>query len=139
MSRHKKLVILLAAMCVLLIAPIDALRAQTSYNVINVLDYGADPTGKSDSTAAFQRWWSTCSLEQTTKALCSIPSGTYSFNANLILDFSGNPGGGVEVQGAGQNKTLLEFADGKPPIAAQNASATGTDLAGYFSEGHGVS
>lgn len=24
-----------------------------------------------------------------------------------------------------------------PPIAAQNASATGTDLAGYFSEGHG--
>jgi predicted dithiol-disulfide oxidoreductase (DUF899 family) len=29
--------------------------------------------------------------------------------------------------------------DSLPPIAAQNASATGTDLAGYFSEGHGVS
>jgi predicted dithiol-disulfide oxidoreductase (DUF899 family) len=26
-----------------------------------------------------------------------------------------------------------------PPIAAQNASATGTDIAGYFSEGHGFS
>lgn len=29
--------------------------------------------------------------------------------------------------------------DNLPPIAAQNASATGTDVAGYFSEGHGVS
>jgi predicted dithiol-disulfide oxidoreductase (DUF899 family) len=26
-----------------------------------------------------------------------------------------------------------------PPVAAQNASATGTDITGYFSEGHGVS
>lgn len=113
MSRHKTFVILLAAMYVLLIAPMDALRAQAFYNAINVLDYGADPTGKSDSTTAFNRWWSACSHEQTTKTLCSIPSGTYSFNADLILDFSGNPGGGVVVQGAGQNKTLLEFADGK--------------------------
>ena len=29
--------------------------------------------------------------------------------------------------------------DNLPPIAAQNAAATGTDLVGYFSEGHGVS
>jgi len=29
--------------------------------------------------------------------------------------------------------------DNLPPIAAQNAVATGTDLVGYFSEGHGVS
>jgi predicted dithiol-disulfide oxidoreductase (DUF899 family) len=31
------------------------------------------------------------------------------------------------------------FRDNLPPIAAQNARATGTDLVGYFSEGHGVS
>jgi predicted dithiol-disulfide oxidoreductase (DUF899 family) len=31
------------------------------------------------------------------------------------------------------------FCENLPPIAAQNASATGTDLIGYFSEGHGVS
>jgi predicted dithiol-disulfide oxidoreductase (DUF899 family) len=31
------------------------------------------------------------------------------------------------------------FRDNLPPIAAQNASASGTDVAGYFSEGHGVS
>lgn len=31
------------------------------------------------------------------------------------------------------------FRDSLPPVAAQNASATGTDLIGYFSEGHGVS
>ena len=32
-----------------------------------------------------------------------------------------------------------QVRDNLPPIAAQNASATGTDVAGYFSEGHGVS
>jgi predicted dithiol-disulfide oxidoreductase (DUF899 family) len=31
------------------------------------------------------------------------------------------------------------FRDKLPPIATQNASATGTDVVGYFSEGHGVS
>jgi predicted dithiol-disulfide oxidoreductase (DUF899 family) len=31
------------------------------------------------------------------------------------------------------------FRDNLPPIVAQNASASGTDVAGYFSEGHGVS
>ncbi len=31
------------------------------------------------------------------------------------------------------------FRESLPPVAAQNASATGTDLPGYFSEGHGVS
>jgi predicted dithiol-disulfide oxidoreductase (DUF899 family) len=32
-----------------------------------------------------------------------------------------------------------QFRDKLPPIASQNARATGTDVAGYFSEGHGVS
>src|SRR6266508_699782 len=31
------------------------------------------------------------------------------------------------------------FRDNLPPIVTQNAAATGTDVAGYFSEGHGVS
>jgi predicted dithiol-disulfide oxidoreductase (DUF899 family) len=31
------------------------------------------------------------------------------------------------------------FRDNLPPIVAQNASASGTDVAGYFSEGHAVS
>jgi predicted dithiol-disulfide oxidoreductase (DUF899 family) len=31
------------------------------------------------------------------------------------------------------------FRDSLPPITAQNASATGTDVLGYLSEGHGVS
>ncbi len=31
------------------------------------------------------------------------------------------------------------FRDKLPPITAQNAGASGTDVAGYFSEGHGVS
>jgi predicted dithiol-disulfide oxidoreductase (DUF899 family) len=32
-----------------------------------------------------------------------------------------------------------QVRDSLPPIVAQNASSTGTDLVGYFSEGHGVS
>ena len=32
-----------------------------------------------------------------------------------------------------------QFRDNLPPIVAQNASASGTDVAGYFSEGHAVS
>jgi len=32
-----------------------------------------------------------------------------------------------------------QVRDNLPPIANQNADATGTDVAGYFSEGHGVS
>ena len=31
------------------------------------------------------------------------------------------------------------FRDSLPPAVTQNAAATGTDVAGYFSEGHGVS
>ena len=31
------------------------------------------------------------------------------------------------------------FRDNLPPITAQNASATGTDVVGYLSEGHGIS
>jgi predicted dithiol-disulfide oxidoreductase (DUF899 family) len=32
-----------------------------------------------------------------------------------------------------------QVRDSMPPVAMQNAEATGTDIAGYFSEGHGVS
>jgi predicted dithiol-disulfide oxidoreductase (DUF899 family) len=32
-----------------------------------------------------------------------------------------------------------KFRDNLPPVAAQNARSSGTDLVGYFSEGHGVS
>jgi NAD(P)-dependent dehydrogenase (short-subunit alcohol dehydrogenase family) len=43
----------------------------------------------------------------------------------------------------GTVRTLLQdqpaLAEGLPLISTQNASATGTDLDGYFSEGHGVS
>ena len=31
-----------------------------------------------------------------------------------------------------------QVRDSLPPVATQNADATGTDIAGYFSEGHGV-
>jgi predicted dithiol-disulfide oxidoreductase (DUF899 family) len=32
-----------------------------------------------------------------------------------------------------------QFRDNLPPVVAQNASASGTDIAGYMSEGHGFS
>jgi predicted dithiol-disulfide oxidoreductase (DUF899 family) len=32
-----------------------------------------------------------------------------------------------------------QFRDNLPPVVAQNASTSGTDIPGYFSEGHGFS
>lgn len=115
MSHRKVFVISLAAAFALFVAPTETLRAQAFYTAtdVNVIGLGADPQGVLDSTPAFKKWWSACIRQGTRVAVCSIPPGTYLFKENLTLDFSGNPGGGVVVQGAGQNKTLLEFADGK--------------------------
>lgn len=115
MSYHKAFVISLAAAVVLCVAPTETLRAQAVYSEVNVnvVDFGADPQGTVDSTPAFNKWWSACISGGTRMAVCSIPPGTYLLNENLTLDFSSNPGGGVVVQGAGQNTTLLEFANGK--------------------------
>jgi len=53
------------------------------------------------------------------------------------------PHAAAPLLGANEVAALPALSDPRvrenlPPIAAQNASATGTDIAGYFSEGHGV-
>ena len=108
--------------------------AQSTSTTISVLDYGADPTGRSDSTSSFNAWWNACNTETSSKALCSIPSGTYAFSSDLKFDFSGNTPGGVVVQGAGENKTLLQFAQGKHLLII-NSSTTlgGSTFYGTFS------
>jgi len=111
MIRYREVVVVAAIMCAFNNG--RPTLAQSTSTTISVLDYGADPTGGSDSTAAFNSWWTACNTETSSKALCSIPSGTYAFSSDLNFDFSGNTAGGVVVQGAGENKTLLQFAEGK--------------------------
>ena len=123
--------VVIAALCPLLSCSAPRLAGQTVNTTISVLDYGADPTGGSDSTTAFNNWWSACSTETTESLSAAFPSGTYLFNSNLVWDFTGNPGGGVFVQGAGQNKTLLKFATGKH-LSIIDSTSNGSAFYGIF-------
>jgi predicted dithiol-disulfide oxidoreductase (DUF899 family) len=71
-----------------------------------------------------------------------------SYDSDFNFDFGVSAAGGrpkdVSPLSAGEVAAFWlagdeGFRDNLPPIVAQNASASGTDIAGYFSEGHGVS
>ena len=49
--------------------------------VVNVLDFGADPTGASNSTAAIQ-----AAIDSVTNGTVYFPNGTYSINTTLEID-----------------------------------------------------
>lgn len=49
--------------------------------VVNVLDFGADPTGAADSTAAIQS-----AIDSVTNGTVYFPNGTYSINTTLNID-----------------------------------------------------
>ena len=73
--------------------------------LINVLDYGADPTGNTDSTSAFNAAFA--ALPNTNEFTPGgngfyIPSGTYAINNEL--DFTSKP---VEIFGDGKNATRI--------------------------------
>ena len=67
-------------------------------DVANVLDYGADPTGVADSTAAIQ-----AAISAAGEGVVSFPVGTYLFNQTLV-----RPGGQV-WRGATQTGTALKW------------------------------
>jgi hypothetical protein len=80
---------------------------KTSYSMItgaplNVLDFGADPTGATDSTSAIQA----CLDKGGANAPIRIPVGTYLISATL------NGYAGQHIYGDGVNQTILRrFAD----------------------------
>lgn len=50
-------------------------------SVVNVIDFGADPTGATDSTAAIQ-----AAINSVTNGTVYFPNGTYSINTTLNID-----------------------------------------------------
>lgn len=92
---------------------IDALRAQ----VINVLDYGADPTGVADSSAAFTAAWAAMRAlaNPTTRYInitLKIPAGVY--RANSTIDFTAvfDWNLGLEAEGA----YIIGYMSGSPVV-----------------------
>lgn len=80
---------------------------------VNVLDYGADPTGAIDSTTAFKNAFAalpdTTELNPIANAFY-IPNGTYIIQEEL--DFTSKP---VEIFGDGKNATILIGWGGADP------------------------
>lgn len=69
-------------------------------DVVSLLDFGADPTGATDSAPAFRAALAAVAYG----GMIFIPTGLYLLNSasnNAILDFSAFPNKGVTLQGAG--------------------------------------
>ena len=74
--------------------------------VLNVLDFGADPTGVADSTSAIQ---TAIDDGLADNIPVFIPAGTYKISSVLTLSSSATPYlNGVKVFGAGQRQTTLK-------------------------------
>lgn len=73
---------------------------------LNVLDFGADPTGANDATTAIQN-----AIDEglATNAPVFIPAGTYKISSVITLSSSATPYlNGVRVFGAGQRQSIVK-------------------------------
>jgi len=103
-----------------------AIATKQSKVVISVLDYGADPTGVADSTAAIQ---AAITAAEASHGVVSIPCGSYKTTAALVVPI------GVSLRGAGQGCAALEVtgANGielEPSIADAFADFDGQEISG---------
>jgi hypothetical protein len=90
---------------------------------VNVLDYGADPTGAANSTTAFAAAFAV------SNRVC-IPAGTF------VVDTLNIPGvDGFELIGAGPNRTILQASATNQPILRKElvAGAVEYGYIGHFS------
>ena len=72
-------------------------------DTVSVLDFGADPTGSSDSTTAIQNAINYC---QTNKRTLLLNGGTYQTTATLVIN---NPyGGGLTIVGEGDGTSVIK-------------------------------
>lgn len=92
---------------------------------LNVLNYGADPTGLLDSTSAFIRWFAV--LVGSKKPINGyIPGGAYTISSPLVWDFAQQNNTGVMIYGDGMNQSLLNFTMTSSPallITSSNGAA----------------
>ena len=81
-----------------------------SGSVVNVLDYGADPTGTTDSTAAIQAAIDACSTTDRTEGVAAtpvsnavhIPAGTYLVSSSIDVTSY------LNIYGSGRQTTLIK-------------------------------
>jgi hypothetical protein len=69
--------------------------------IVNILDFSADPTGNSDSGPAIQN--AINSLNTLGGGLCYIPAGTYLINQSISLPSN------ISIQGEGTDLTIINF------------------------------
>lgn len=83
-------------------------------SVANVLDFGADPTGVADSTAALNNAFNSPALK------IYIPAGTYKITSSLLMD------GTKIIEGAGSdvNTTVISLTDSTVLEAVKVGSTT---------------
>lgn len=79
---------------------------------INIADYGADPTGATDSTSAIQ----SALNANTSSGTVYFPAGTYSVNATLTISHPG-----IYI-GAGPQATAISTASASNDVVVVNAS-----------------
>lgn len=95
--------------------------------LVNVLDYGADPTGASDSSAAFQS-----AVNANLGGQIRVPAGTYRFDTTVQMDVSGLAfvNSVCQFYGDGMTNTIIDNQTGGPAFFV--TSGTGNNFAYNF-------
>jgi len=84
---------------------------------VSVLDFGADPTGSSDSTSAFNNALSSL----TNGGIVFVPNGTYKTTASIVVGING-----VHLKGYGKQNTII-----KPVGTFDAISVYGTSFSSF--------
>lgn len=84
------------------------LKNQQIRNAINLIDYGADPSGVSNSTTAIQNWITACQASYT--YVCYAPGGLY------LTDPITQSLNGLRIVGDGREKTVFKARTANNPI-----------------------
>lgn len=111
--------------------------AGSSSSTVNVLTYGADPTGATQSTAAFQAAITAAG----TNGTVFIPPGDYNITGGLNLtNIQGGGLGGFTLQGSGNGTTILRATGATNAILDLTGSAgmAINDLMLYANPGSGT-
>tara|TARA_R110000868_G_scaffold197060_2_gene443229 strand:- start:410 stop:1819 length:1410 start_codon:yes stop_codon:yes gene_type:complete len=88
---------------------------------VNVLDFGADPTGSAFSSAAFQS-----AIDSAEGRPILIPQGTYIFDVGLIYNTTGlGIAQGLKLVGYDMNTTILDNRTSGALITATNGASAG--------------
>lgn len=96
---------------------------------VSVLDFGADPTGATDSAAAILAAMTYCAANQ--KSLF-FPSGTYLSASNIVAPRTGNVGRGYKIFGEGKNYSSRIVFSGAAVTTGLTFNSSGAGVYQYW-------